>query len=314
MTGATVPTPDALGAEAVAARPTRLWRETLRNLLVQRSARVGLVILGFLVATAILADFIAPYDPRDQLNGPGEPGRRAQPCIHLLGCPADQPLTWLGTDGNSRDVFSRTVHGARISLWVGFVTVGFAIVIGGAIGAVAGFAGGGPDNLLMRIMDVILAFPTLLLAIAVVTVLGAGLINAQLAVALVAIPIYARVMRAAVLSMKEQDFVTASRALGESSTGTLVRRILPNSLTPLIVAGTLGIASAVLEVAALSFLGLGAPPTEPEWGTMIGREFNGIFTRPLIVLAPGFALTLTVLAFNLVGDGLRDALDPRLNR
>jgi ABC-type dipeptide/oligopeptide/nickel transport system permease subunit len=289
-------------------------REQLATFLSQRSAQVGLVLLGFLVFCAIFADPLSPYDPRDQLTGPGEPGRRAEPCIHLLGCPEDQPLTWLGTDGNSYDVWSRTIHGSRISLWIGFVTAGVAILIGGLIGAVSGFAGGGTDNLLMRIMDVLLAFPALLLAIAIVTVLGKGLLNAQLAVAIVAIPIYARVMRAAVISVKERDFVTASRALGESASGTLRRRILPNSMTPVIVAGTLGIATAVLEVAALSFLGLGPPPTEPEWGNMIGREFNGIFTRPLIVLAPGFALTMTVLAFNLIGDGLRDALDPRLGR
>jgi ABC-type dipeptide/oligopeptide/nickel transport system permease subunit len=301
-------------AGAIPERATGPWRDRLGALLSQRSAQVGLVILGVLVFCAIFADVIAPYGPRDQLTGAGEPGRRAQPCIHLLGCPADQPETWLGTDGNSRDVFSRTIHGARISLWVGLATVGIAILVGGSIGAVAGFAGGMADNGLMRIMDVLLAFPALLLAIAIVTVLGTGLLNAQMAVAIVAIPIYARVMRSAVLSVKEMDFVTASRALGESSTGTLARRVLPNSLTPVVVAGTLGIATAVLEVAALSFLGLGAPPTEPEWGNMIGREFNGIFTRPLIVLAPGVALTMTVLAFNLVGDGLRDALDPRLNR
>jgi peptide/nickel transport system permease protein len=301
-------------AAAIPQRAVGPWRERLGALLSQRSAQVGLTILGVLIFCAIFADVIAPYDPRDQLTAADEPGRRAYPCVHLLGCPTDQPETWLGTDGNSRDVFSRTIHGTRISLWVGLVTVGVAILVGGSIGAVSGFAAGNTDNVLMRVMDVLLAFPALLLAIAIVTVLGQGLLNAQLAVAIVAIPIYARVMRSAVLSVKEMDFVTASRALGESSGGTLVRRVLPNSLTPMVVAGTLGIATAVLEVAALSFLGLGAPATEPEWGTMIGREFNGIFTRPLIVVAPGVALTLTVLAFNLVGDGLRDALDPRLNR
>jgi peptide/nickel transport system permease protein len=293
---------------------TALLRERLGALLAQRSAQVGLVMLGILVLCAIFADPLSPYDPRDQLNGAGEPGRKAEPCVHLFGCPADQPETWLGTDSNSRDVWSRTVHGSRISLWVGFVTAGLAILIGGTIGAIAGFTAGGTDNVLMRFMDVLLAFPALLLAIAIVTVLGKGLLNAQLAVAIVAVPIYARVMRSAVLSVKEQDFVTASRALGESSRGTLLRRVLPNSLTPIVVAGTLGIATAVLEVAALSFLGLGADTRDPEWGNMIGREFSAIFQRPLIVLGPGVALTMTVLAFNLIGDGIRDALDPRLNR
>lgn len=289
------------------------YREKLSRLLAQRSAVIGLAILGVFVFAAVFADVIAPYDPYDHLTGAREPGRRAEPCIHLLGCPADQPQTFLGTDGNSRDIFSRVVFGARLSLVIGFATVGLAIVIGTTIGAVAGFAGGILDNVLMRAMDVILAFPALLLAIVIVTMIGQSLVNAMMAIAIVAIPVYARVMRASVLSVKEQDFVTAARALGEAPTGILLRRILPNALTPLVVTGTLGIASAVLDVAALSFLGL----TEiglAEWGAMIGSEFNGIFSRPLIVLAPGFALTLTVLGFNLLGDGLRDALDPRLSR
>ena len=201
-----------------------------------------------------------------------------------------------------------------MSLRIGFLTVGFAIVIGGLIGALAGYAGGKLDNLLMRIMDVLLAFPSLLLAIAIVTVLGSGLLNAQLAIGIVAIPVYARIMRGSVISIRERDFVTASRALGESSFGMLSRRIIPNALTPLIVQGTLGIAAAVLDVAALSFLGLGAQPPQAEWGSMIGLARNTMFAAPHLVLFPGLALALTVLAFNLLGDGLRDALDPRLNR
>ena len=166
----------------------------------------------------------------------------------------------------------------------------------------------------MRVMDVVLVFPALLLAIAIVTVLGTGLVNAQLAIGIVAIPIYARIMRASVLSVRENDFVTASRALGESPIGILVRRVLPNSLTPMIVAGTLGIGGAVLDVAALSFLGLGADIRVPEWGSMIGLERNNVFAAPHLLIFPGIALTLTVLGFNLLGDGVRDALDPRLNR
>ena len=297
------------------ATPGRL-RETLRALLGQRSAVVGLAILGVFVFSALFANFIAPYPAEGsaaQLVRPGEPGRRAESCIHILGCPADRPETIFGTDGNSRDVFSRVVFGARLSLIIGFATVGVAIIIGTTIGAIAGFAGGFVDNLLMRLMDVVLAFPALLLAIVIVTMIGQSLLNAMMAIAIVAIPVYARVMRASVLSVNEQDFVTAARALGESPRGILSRRIMPNALTPLIVTGTLGIASAVLDVAALSFLGL-TQIGLAEWGAMIGSEFNGIFSRPLIVLAPGFALTLTVLGFNLLGDGLRDALDPRLSR
>ncbi len=290
--------------------------EQLRGLVSQRSAVAGLVILSVFVFCAIFADVIAPYPaegPLAQLTGRDQPGRRAEPCIHILGCAADRPETIFGTDGNSRDVFSRVVHGARRSLVIGFATVGLAIIVGALIGAVAGYAGGVIDNTLMRIMDVLLAFPALLLAIVIVTMVGPGMFNAMLAIATVAIPIYARVTRSSVLSVKEQDFVVAARALGESPTGILFRRIMPNALTPLIVTGTLGIGGAVLDIAALSFLGL----TElgiAEWGAMIGQEFNGIFSRPLIVLAPGFALTLTVLGFNLLGDGLRDALDPRLSR
>ncbi|HEY6058736.1 MAG TPA: ABC transporter permease, partial [Candidatus Limnocylindrales bacterium] len=262
------------------------------------------------------ADIISTHDASVSMLDTGEVGavKRAAPCIHLLGCPADKPQHLLGLDGNLRDVYSRVVHGARVSLQVGILTVGFAILLGILVGSVAGFMGGWLDNILMRLMDVLLAFPSLLLAIAIVTVLGPGLINAQLAIGIVAIPVYARVMRASVLSIREQDFVTASRALGESSVGILARRILPNALTPLIVQGTLGIAGAILDVAALSFLGLGAQPPLAEWGSMIGLERNQLFTAPHVVFAPGVAITLTVLAFNLLGDGLRDALDPRLNR
>jgi len=220
----------------------------------------------------------------------------------------------MGLDGNVRDEFSRVVHGARVSLQVGFITVGFAILIGALLGAIAGYASGGADNVIMRFMDVLLAFPALILAIAIVTVLGPSLINAQLAIGIVAIPVYARVMRASVLTIREQDYVTASRALGESSAGVLFRRIVPNSLTPMIVQGTLGIGGAILEVAALSFLGLGAQLPTAEWGSMIGLERGSIFTAPHLILFPGIAIALTVLGFNLLGDGLRDALDPRLNR
>jgi ABC-type dipeptide/oligopeptide/nickel transport system permease subunit len=170
------------------------------------------------------------------------------------------------------------------------------------------------DNLFMRIMDVLLAFPSLLLAIAIVTVIGPGLINTQLAIGIVAIPVYARVMRASVLSLRDREFVAASRALGASETSILFRKVLPNALTPIIVQGTLGIGGAILDVAALSFLGLGAQPPTAEWGSMIGGDRNLLFSSPHVVIFPGIAITMTVLAFNLVGDGLRDALDPRLQR
>ncbi|RLD01844.1 MAG: ABC transporter permease, partial [Chloroflexi bacterium] len=210
------------------------------------------------------------------------------------------------------DVFSRIIFATRVSLMVGFTTVGFAITIGTLLGALGGFLGGWLDNVIMRVMDVLLAFPSLLLAIAIVAVLGHGLQNALLAIAIVSIPVYARVVRASVLSVKEQEYVAASLALGGSQMHILFRRILPNAVSPLIVQGTLGIATAILDAAALSFLGLGAQPPTAEWGTMLGTERNQIFTAPHLVFFPGLAIMITVLAFNLLGDGLRDAIDPRL--
>ncbi len=292
-----------------------LRRDTIRNVLRQRSAVVGLTIMSILFLVAVFAPLIAPYEPNTSMLDLGEPGSRGDPpCIHLFGCPEDQPQHLMGLDSNIRDEFSRVVHGSRVSLQIGFLTVSFAIVVGTIIGAIAGYAGGASDNVLMRMMDVVLSFPSLILAIAIVTVLGTGLTNAMLAIGIVSIPIYARVMRASVLSVRETDFVTASRALGESSRGILTRRILPNSLTPLIVQGTLGIGGAILEVAALSFVGLGAQPPTAEWGFMIASDRNLFFSAPHLIIFPGIAITLSVLAFNLIGDGLRDALDPRLNR
>jgi peptide/nickel transport system permease protein len=292
-----------------------LRRDTIRNILRQRTAVVGLTILTFLVIVAIFAPIIAPYEPNISMLDLNSPGTRGDsPCIHLLGCPADQPQHLMGLDSNIRDEFSRVVYGSRVSLQIGFLTVSFAIVVGTIIGAIAGYSGGRTDNILMRLMDVVLSFPSLILAIAIVTVLGTGLVNAMLAIGIVSIPVYARVMRASVLSVRETDFVTASRALGESSSGILSRRILPNALTPLIVQGTLGIGGAILEVAALSFVGLGAQPPTAEWGFMIASDRNLFFSAPHLIFFPGVAITMSVLAFNLIGDGLRDALDPRLNR
>lgn len=322
MTTATAePIPELVAERLKSARPASLWRDTLRAVLRQRSAIVGLFLLGTLVVVAIFADVIATHPPNLSMldASPPEPVTRQKaetlsPCIHLLGCPETRPEHYFGLDGNLRDLFSRVVHGSRVSLLIGFVTVGFAIVIGTVLGAIAGFAGGRLDNLIMRVMDVLLSFPSLLLAIAIVTVLEPGLYQAMTAIGIVAIPVYARVMRASVLSIREQDYVTASRALGESSSGILLRRVLPNALTPLIVQATLGIGGAIIEVAALSFVGLGAQPPTAEWGSMIAQERSLIFTSPHMIVLPGVAITLTVLGFNLLGDGLRDALDPRLNR
>jgi ABC-type dipeptide/oligopeptide/nickel transport system permease subunit len=282
----------------------------LKRFLRHPSARVGGVLLGILIIFAVFAEQIAPYDPIAQLKNVK---RRDTPCIHLLGCPQDQPQHLMGIDGNSRDEFSRIVYGARLSLRIGISTVGIAILIGGLLGAFAGFMTGVFDDVIMRSLDVLMAFPSLLLAIAIVSVLGPGLNNALLAIAIVEIPIFARVIRAGVLSVKELDFVLASRAQGASELRILFTRVLPNSFTPLIVQGTLGIAAAILSAAALSFLGLGAEFPTPEWGLMLGEERNSVFNAPHLVFFPGIAIMITVLSFNLLGDALRDALDPRLS-
>ncbi|MBC8254412.1 MAG: ABC transporter permease [Ardenticatenia bacterium] len=293
-------------------RGSSLWVDVLRNLVHRRSAIVGMAILTGLVLIAIFAPVIATHDPEQVLIGIEDVKRRTPPCIHLLGCPPENPQHLLGVDGNVRDFFSRLVFGSRLSLQIGLTTVTFAVIVGTLMGSVAGYMGGWVDNVLMRTLDVILAFPYLLLAIAIVSVLGPGLINALLAIGIVTIPVYGRVVRSSVLSIKQMDFVMADRSIGVPSMRILFRRILPNALTPLIVQATLGIAVAILDAAALSFLGLGAQPPTPEWGLMLGEERNQVFSAPFLVFFPGIAIMITVLGFNLLGDGLRDALDPRL--
>jgi peptide/nickel transport system permease protein len=302
------------GEVAAPARRSRgLWGDAVRELVRKRSAVVGLVLLALLVLIAVFAPLLAPYDPNEVLLGEGV-RLRDPPCVHLLGCDESRPQHIAGIDGNGRDELSRLLFGARISLVAGLGAVTFAVAVGTLLGLVAGYFGGWLGNVVMRVMDVLLAFPALLLAITIITVLGPGLFNAVLAITVVTIPVYARVVRASVLSIREMDFVDADRALGVSSARILWHRILPNSLTPLVVQATLGIATAVLEVAALSFLGLGVQPPTAEWGSMLASERNQVFTSPHLVFFPGLAIVVNVLAFNLIGDGFRDALDPRLNR
>jgi peptide/nickel transport system permease protein len=292
-------------------KPRGLWSNALQRLFHRRSAIVGMLLLGGLLFIAIFAPVLATHDPVQSLIGIEDVKKREAPCLHALGCPADRAEHFFGTDGNVRDLYSRVIYGSRMSLVVGFLSVGFAIVIGALIGSLSGFVGGWTDSLLMGAMDILLAFPSLILAIAIVTVLGPGLINTLLAIGIVSIPIYARIMRASVLSIKQQDYVLAGHSIGSSSRRILFQNILPNALTPLVVQGTLGIGVAILDAAALSFLGLGAQPPLAEWGSMIGQERNQVFTAPHLIIFPGIALILTVLGFNLLGDGLRDALDPR---
>ncbi|MCH7584859.1 MAG: ABC transporter permease, partial [Acidobacteria bacterium] len=270
-------------------------------------------IIGVLLVVAIFAPVIAPYDPTNVLIGKEDVKRRDPPCVHLLGCDSDTPQHILGLDGNVRDQFSRIVYGSRVSLALGFLIVGLAFSVGSVLGAVAGFWGGWTDNLIMRFMDVILGFPALLLAIAIVAALGPGLRNTMLAIAIVSIPAYARVMRSSVISIRELDFVAASRALGASKLRILWSRVVPNALTPLVVIGTLGIATAILDMAAFGFLGLGAQEPTAEWGSMLARERAQVFSSPHLVFFPGLAIMVTVLGFNLLGDGIRDALDPSLS-
>jgi peptide/nickel transport system permease protein len=290
-----------------------LWRGAFSRLLRRKSGIAGLVIIGFIVLVAIFAPFIAPFSPTENFIGEPNTTRRDPPCVHLLGCDEEIPEHIMGLDGNARDQFSRVVYASRVSLSVGLSTVAIAFTIGSTLGAIAGFWGKWIDNIIMRVMDVILGFPALLLAIGIVAALGPGLRNTLLAIAIVSIPQYARVMRASVLSVKEEEFVAASRALGASNWRILRTRVVPNTLTPLVVISTLGIASAILDAAAFGFLGLGAQPPTAEWGSMLADERQQIFSAPHLVFFPGIAIMITVLGFNLLGDGLRDALDPSLN-
>jgi peptide/nickel transport system permease protein len=288
-----------------------VWRIAMRRFFRRKIGVTGLVLVTFMILLALFAPLIAPYSPYQDFIGEPEAVRWARPCVNWLGCEGQQHL--MGLDGNVRDLYSRILHGARVSLPLGFTTVALAILVGAIIGSVAGYVGGWLDNLLMRIMDVVLGFPALILAIAIVFVLGPGIRNTLLAIAIVTLPQYARVMRASVLSVKEVDYVAASEALGASPMRILVTRVVPNALTPLVVLGTLGIAGAILEAAALGFLGLGAQPPTPEWGRMLADETARVFTAPHLMIFPGLAIMITVLGFNMLGDGLRDALDPSLN-
>ncbi len=298
--------------EALVEQPGSMWRIAFRRFMKRKVGVAGLILVTFMVLVAIFAPLIAPYSYTQDFIGQAGAERWAPPCVNAFGCEGTQHI--FGLDGNVRDFFSRVVYAARVSLPLGFTTVVVAIFIGTVIGAIAAYVGGWTDNTLMRIMDVVLGFPSLILAIAIVFVLGPGLRNTLFAIAIVTIPQYARVMRASVLSVKEVDYVSASRALGAARFRVLVTRVVPNALTPLVVLGTLGVATVILEAAALGFLGLGATPPTPEWGAMLAAERSRIFTAPHLMIFPGLAIMITVLGFNLIGDGLRDALDPTLNR
>lgn len=292
-----------LPAEATEPGRARLfWRAYAEN----RGAVVGLVVMVILVLLAVFAPAVAPHSPTEQFRE------------HLLAPPFFQQggslIFPLGTDDVGRDILSRLLFGARLSLLIGLAVVAAALTVGTVLGLTAAFAGGIVDIAVMRVMDILLVFPSLLLAIVIVAILGPGLVNAMIAVAIVALPAYTRLSRAAALSEMARDYVTATRCAGAGQLRLMFNTVLPNCTAPLIVQASLGFASAILDAAALGFLGLGAQPPTPEWGTMLSSAIN-FYQRAWWLLAwPGLAILITVLAFNLAGDGLRDALDPKLKR
>jgi peptide/nickel transport system permease protein len=269
----------------------------LRRLLRHRGAVAGGVVLALLVLVALLAPFVAPYDPIAVSRA-------------TLKAPSAQHL--MGTDNIGRDILSRVIYGTRISLWMGFIAIGIAALFGTAIGVVAGTYGKAIDNVLMRFIDALMAFPGILLALTIAAVLGPGIVNAMVAVGIASIPTFARLVRSSVLQVKQTPYIEAARAIGCAESQLIRRHILPNVLTPVLVLGTLGIAGAILVGASLSFLGLGAQPPTAEWGAMLSQGRQFMRTAWWIMAFPGLAITITVMAANLVGDGLRDALDPRL--
>lgn len=278
---------------------SQVW-EVWRRLKKNKLAIIGLIIILALATVAVCADFIADYDSvviKQNIKN------RLQP-------PSDEHV--FGTDEFGRDIFARLVHGARVSLTVGLISVGIALTVGGFLGAIAGYYGNKIDNVIMRIMDIFLAVPNILLSIAIVSALGTSLINLMIAVGISSIPTYARIVRASVLSIKDQEFVEAARAIGAKDITIIITHIIPNSLAPVIVQATLGVANAILSTAALSFIGLGIQPPAPEWGAMLSGGRTFLRDASHITIFPGIAIMITILALNMLGDGLRDALDPKL--
>jgi ABC-type dipeptide/oligopeptide/nickel transport system permease subunit len=283
--------------------PSGLWHEAWHRLRRDPGAIVGFTLVGLFVLVAFFAPLIAPYDPRAQDLGLLQGG-----C-----CPGPSREHLFGVDDLGRDEFSRVVYGARYSLLIGVVSVAVGLSFGLVIGAIAGYAGGIVDSVLMRLMDIMLSIPGLLLAIGIVAALGQGLTQIMVAVGATQIPIFARLLRGSILAQRENDFVLAARSIGVPRRKILASHILPNAISPVIVQGTLALATAIIDVAGLGFLGLGPQdPSTPEWGTMLTDTTRYLQTAPHLALIPGFAIVLSVLGFNLIGDGLREALDPKL--
>ncbi len=285
-------------AAPVRERAVGPWLEGWRSFKKSKVSLVGAGIVIFFVLLAVIGPFIAPQGINEQ-----------DLTKRLLAPSADH---WFGTDDFGRDIFSRIIHGARISLWVGFFSVILSVIIGSLLGIIAGYYGKWIDTIISRIFDIMLAFPSMLLAIAVVSVLGPSLQNALLAIAIINIPNFGRLIRSKVLSVKEEEYIVAAKAIGMRDSRILFSHILPNSITPIIVQGTLAIATAIIEAAALGFLGLGAQAPAPEWGKMLADARKFLLNAPWTMIFPGLAIMFTVLGFNLMGDGLRDALDPKM--
>lgn len=275
-----------------------LWLDAWRSFKKNKLALIGTFIVIFFVLLAIFAPLIAPT------------GINERDLVNRLKPPSGE--NWFGTDDFGRDILSRIIYGARISLVVGLFSVLASAVIGSFLGIVAGYYGRIVDTVICRIFDIMLAFPSILLAIAIVAILGPSLRNALIAIAIINIPNFGRLIRSRVLSVKEEEYITAAKAIGMKDTRILFHHILPNSMAPIIVQGTLAIATAIIEAAALGFLGLGAQPPDPEWGKMLSDSKQYLVQAPWTMIFPGIAIMLTVLGFNLMGDGLRDALDPRM--
>lgn len=277
-------------------RIAEVWRRFKKNKL----ALVGLGMLLILIFCAIFADFLAPY------------GIDEQDLYNVLQTPSIAHL--MGTDNVGRDIFSRLLYGSRVSLLIGFISVGIGLLFGGTLGAVAGFYGGHAETVIMRCMDIMLSIPSTILAISICAALGPGLINTMIAVGVGSVPSYARLVRSSVLTVKDQEFIEAARAIGGNDVRIIFRHIVPNILAPIIVQASMGVASSILAAAGMSFIGLGITPPNPEWGSMLSAGRGYIRDSPHMVLFPGLVIMMTIFAMNLFGDGLRDALDPRLKK
>ncbi|MGM0601778.1 MAG: nickel transporter permease [Bacillota bacterium] len=277
-----------------------LWSISFKRLRKNKTAIAGIIIILIFALIAILAPYIAPYDPFNQNF------------IKSFRAPSSEHF--LGTDEFGRDIFSRIIYGARISLQIGFIAVFISLIVGVSLGLIAGYYGGWIDMGIMRVMDLMLSFPYILLALVIMSILGPGIYNAMIAIGIVYVPQYARIVRSSVLSVKKKEYVMAARALGANDTRIILKHVLLNSMAPIIIQTTLSIGRAIINAAGLSFLGLGAQPPTPEWGAMLSNGQDFLRNAPWIATFPGVAIALLVLGFNLVGDGLRDAFDPRLHK